>query len=42
MEVADLDAEVGVRNSQRPEDVLIVPKAVWRDLIAGVKAGEFG
>jgi hypothetical protein len=41
VEVADLDAGVAMRNSQRPEDVLTFPKAAWRDLIAGVKAGDF-
>ena len=42
VEVADLGDDVGLRNSQRPEIELSFSKAVWRDLIAAVKAGELG
>ncbi len=41
VEVADLGAGVGLRNSRRPSEFLVVSKSAWRDLIVAVKAGEF-
>ncbi|MEV4423556.1 DUF397 domain-containing protein, partial [Patulibacter sp. NPDC049589] len=41
VEVADLGDDVGVRNSQRPQTALVLPKAAWRDLIDGITRGDF-
>lgn len=41
VEVADLGGTVGLRNSRLPEVSLSLSEQAWRDLIAGVKAGEF-
>lgn len=32
---------VGLRNSQRPEVALMLPKAAWHALLDGIVAGEF-
>ncbi|WP_372441461.1 DUF397 domain-containing protein [Plantactinospora mayteni] len=32
---------VALRNSQRPADVLLIGRGVWRDLIAGIKDDAF-
>jgi hypothetical protein len=41
VEVASIDGAIALRNSQQPTDVLLLSSGVWRNLIAGVKAGEF-
>ncbi|MCP2325036.1 hypothetical protein HDA40_003543 [Hamadaea flava] len=41
VEVADLDENVGLRNSTRPEIAIAFSVETWRDFIAGVRAGEF-
>lgn len=42
VEVADLGAAVGVRDSKNPEaGALVVPPAGWTAFLAGVAAGEF-
>ncbi|WP_192766428.1 DUF397 domain-containing protein [Plantactinospora soyae] len=41
VEVASAAEVISLRNSRHPAEVLLLPGSVWRNLIAGVKAGAF-
>jgi predicted secreted Zn-dependent protease len=41
VEVAEGPGQVAMRNSTLPEHRIEFTAAVWRDFIAGVRAGEF-
>ncbi|WP_213453412.1 DUF397 domain-containing protein [Rhizomonospora bruguierae] len=41
LELADLGAHAGLRNSTRPEVQLTFEAPAWRAFLAGVRAGEF-
>jgi hypothetical protein len=41
LEVAVINESIGLRNSQRPAQTLLLDRAAWRAFVAGVEAGEF-
>jgi hypothetical protein len=41
VEVADFGVNVGIRNSQRPDIALMLPKPAWQALLDGIEAGDF-